>query len=429
MHPPMRTRSGSVLPAEINAWTGGWTFKGSTFDCGTGKHCIPKSSRLNGLVQIPETYLNLGGDFFYQGFVIVAKDKELPAERADNLGSKRFTATWNSSAWVVDNPSTNNPYRLGSILEQWKELHKDEPEAYAKVCLVSNGDKANNYGSDENGVYYLGARAWQDSFTGLWHYSYSVHNRDNYTPEADVNSGAVKLRIQTCPKARWDLGLATETPKSFDIDAYPDNDWVGKTITVGQNTFLEFTAPLTGPANAISWNTIRAFSFGSDAAPVKGNVEIHTEEGKIVSLQNWVPGRLTNTPWNGGCGSSGFQLFSGDEATLGEPNFRLTSTGHTVGQWVSFHVSTLQGFTLCGPCRSFTDAGTEILLVNVLVKNAPFAVLECVIPNDPALEGVTWYAQTLTVTFGTGGCGSNPTLEFTDGMKIYLGNNVINCPQ
>jgi hypothetical protein len=233
-------------PTEVDPWLGKWTSQCSHFDRGEPPVPPPAdcdnirsftSSQAQALgpvghrVNLDDDDLNHpGANFWYQGMYVIAGEPE--ADRDNNMVSRQFTATWNGSAWAFAAVSGQT---TGTILQRW-----------------SGATIASNTNGVDDGRVYVGV-AVTGPTAGLYHYEYSIHNRDNAR-----GVGGVHIPVSATAQVQ-NAGF-----HDFDHDA--TTDW---TFTRTATEIVFDT-----PANPIEWNTIYSFRFDSDAAPQPGTLDL-----------------------------------------------------------------------------------------------------------------------------------------------------------
>ncbi|HND55446.1 MAG TPA: hypothetical protein PLV92_23690, partial [Pirellulaceae bacterium] len=233
---------------EINPWTGLWNPVCSHFDRGEPPVASPNdcngqrslsSSQANALLpvghrmRVLDSDLNIpGATFAFQGMYTTQGEAE--ANRGDNLGWRRFTATYSMAVnrWNLAASGSLNP---GSILNAWTG---------ATVTSNTNGT--------DDGRFYVAVKVTGPT-NGIYHYVYAVQNRDN-------SRAALAFRIPTCPTA-----IVSNT-YFHDVDQDGTNQW----IFAQAPTELSFSTP----SNYLKWNTVFTFAFDSDAAPIAGSVTL-----------------------------------------------------------------------------------------------------------------------------------------------------------
>jgi hypothetical protein len=232
-------------PAEIDPWLGIWDPVGSHFDQGfppvSGpaamdgvRSTINAPNNLFGRVNIQESDLGAAGATYYYGLYVVVTTEPGGANRDNNFVNREFVPTFTNS-WSFANASASVTQPM---LNNWTG---------ATIETVGNGN--------DDGQFYVAAKVeGPDAVTGLYHYEYVVHNRDN-------SRGAASVRLSKSP-------TATISNLYFgDIDQNVSNDW---SISVSSNEI----AFLAGGGNAIEWNTMYNFAFDSTEAPTPTTVSI-----------------------------------------------------------------------------------------------------------------------------------------------------------
>jgi hypothetical protein len=233
-------------PAEIDPWLGIWDPVGSHFDQGfppvSGpaamdgvRSTINAPDSLFGRVNIQESDLGAAGATYYYGLYVVVTTEPGGANRDNNFVNREFVPTFSGSSWSFANASASVTQPM---LNNWTG---------ATIETVGNGN--------DDGQFFVAAKVeGPDAVTGLYHYEYVVHNRDN-------SRGAASVRLSKSP-------TATISNLYFgDIDQNAGNDW---SISVSSSEI----AFLAGGGNAIEWNTMYNFAFDSTEAPTPTTVSI-----------------------------------------------------------------------------------------------------------------------------------------------------------
>jgi hypothetical protein len=229
-------------PAEIDPWLGIWNPVGSHFDQGFppvsgpsamdgSRSSINPPNDLFARVNIQESDLGVAGADYYYGLYVVVKTEAGGANRDNNFVNRQFVPSFNgtSGTWSFSDASASVTQPM---LANWSG---------ANVTTGGNGN--------DDGQFYVGVKVTgPDPVTGLYHYEYALHNRDN-------SRAAASFRLPKDPSA-------TISNVYFgDIDQNAGNDW---TVSITSNEI----AFLASGSNALEWNTIYNFAFDADFAPV-----------------------------------------------------------------------------------------------------------------------------------------------------------------
>ena len=421
-------------PDEVNPWTGVWSPCGSQFDRGEPPVALAQQTdgarslssaqagALNAVwahvVRVRDADLNVPGSlFYYQAqYVIpswtqISTTSPIPnpasvvgmllnepdANRTNNVGSRPFTAVWTGATWSITNPASAILY--GSILQRW-----------TGATVTSNTN-----GVDDGRLYVAVKVTGPSATTGLYHYEYGVHNRDNFR-------GVNAFRLPVCP------GAQVLNAAFHDIDTNAGNDW---TISVGA-TEIAFTAPATNPLN---WNSLFNFWFDSDAAPVAGSILLDQAAAgpgaAQVSVSSTIPAGLYNQNLGPGCGiPSAPSLFAGGSpprATLGNGTFSLKTAGNAPSALVALFISGAPGSVdLGGGCTLYSSSLLSVFTLASGVCDATgLFTWPIPVPSDPALEGISPDLQ--VAAFASPGAYLG-TLNLTNGLRVRVGSATTNCP-
>ncbi|MCI0587107.1 MAG: hypothetical protein L0323_09740 [Planctomycetes bacterium] len=407
-------------PAEINPWSGVWNPVCSHFDRGEPPVASPNdcnglrslsssqasalNAGVNHRIRVLDADLNVPGASFYaQAQYVVLGEAE--SKRDDpafplgaNLGSKTFTPTWNGSAWAV---TTGTTLMAGSVLKRWSG---------ATVTSAANGLPS----SPDDGRVYVGHKVTGPGPSGLHHYEYAFHNRDN-------SRGISAFRIPICAEASFsNAGFR-------DIDGDAGNDW-----GLARNP-TEIVVS-TG-ANPLLWNTIYNVWFDSDAAPAAGSLvldEFLAGPGSpSFAVSASAPTGLFNVNLGPGCGapSAPSLLASGSppRAILGNASFGVTTSGHPPGAPVGLFALAPGGPTdLGGGCALYSSGLPGAFPLSVGTANGLGTLSWSLpIPADSALEGLSLDLQAVALVPGGAYLGA---FNLTNGLRVRAGNSIPGCP-
>jgi hypothetical protein len=400
-------------PSEVDPWLGTWVPQCSYFDRGNpevppAQQCDSVRSLTQTQAQALNTAIGLamrlhdddlvvpGATFYYQsGYLIPGEAESL---RGNNIGSRRFTATWSASSgqWTLaDGPD----YLLGTILQRWSG---------ASIDSSSNGT--------DDGRYYVAIKVTGPT-DGLYHYEYAVHNRDN-------NRGMGAFRIPVCAAAQvLNFGF-------HDVDRDALTDWTAARV----GSEIVFQTQAVGP-NPLRWNSIYNFWFDSDAAPQAGTVLLDQYDigpgALTVGVASTTPSGVFNQNLGAGCGYPSAPLLYATgtpaRASLGNATFGLRSSGNPSGVACAFVLGTAPGTTVIAPgCTAYTaNPGALLGPLMTFADGAGVAAMPLAVPADPILEGSQLDFQ--MVAFAPGGAlfgGFN----LSNGLRIRVGNLVSSCP-
>ncbi len=396
-------------PQEIDPWLGEWSRFCSHFDMGEpavsppqdcdgvrsltvpmAQALLPVGHRIN----IPDSEFLVSGDFYYQGYYVIRGEPEL--ERENNWGSRKFNPSWNGNKWSTPSTST---FANGSVLNRWSG---------ATVTSVKNGN--------DDGRIYVGVKV-TGPVEGLYRYEYAVQNRDNY-------SGIESFSIPVCPDARvLNAGFS-------DIDDEAVNDW---NIAVN-GTSIDFST--TG--NPLRWNTIYNFWFDSDAAPVTASADLVQFAGGLggtgtLSVSTSTPQGLYNVYLGDGCASGDFPLLyaigSPPQATLGNPNFGLESSGNDPSQPHLVVAASADGSVALGGSCTQWFAGSigsgAFVFAMTTTDGSGVATYNFAVPSSPSFEGT--HANFQGAGFELGGPFAG-LANLTNGLRVRLGDAISDCP-
>lgn len=396
-------------PQEIDPWLGIWDPICSQFDKGEPPVSPPQdcdgirslstsmAQALNPIghrINVLDQDLIVDGLFYYQGYYMVEGEAE--GLRGDNLGSRRFSPTWNGSAWSV--PSIAGDFQQGSILDRWNG---------ATVTSSANGT--------DDGRVYVAVRVTGPT-NGLYHYEYAIHQRDNA-------GGIESYSIDVCPDARI-LNVGTHAPEGVGVAPFSAN------VSAGNVTFSNLATPQP-------WNTVYNVWFDSDAAPISGDIVLGQANSgpsaPTFNVSTTVPGDLPNVYLGDGCPTGLPDLYATGTpaaATLGNATFGLESSGNQPSSLNVLWISILPGSTsLGGGCTQWFGGAlgdaSNWLWASTTSDGSGVASYALPIPNDPGLEGIDLIFQ---------GAGANPggplfgSVDLTNGLEVRVGDNVATCP-
>ena len=398
-------------PGELDPWLGTWVPICSHFD--HGNPLVPVAQQCDGIRSLTQTQAGVlnqqigdamrvydddltpaGATFSYQaGYLVPGEADSL---RANNIGSRQFTPTWNGTTWSLgDGPS----FLPGTILQRWTG---------ATIDSASNGA--------DDGRYYVAVKVTGPT-NGLYHYEYAVHNRDN-------GRGMGAFRVPVCPDAQvLNLGF-------HDFDRSALTDWTAAKV----GAEIVFQTPGVNP-NPLKWNSIFNFWFDSDAAPQTGNVVLDqyaVGPGALtVNVPSTTPSGVYNQYLGAGCGIPNAPALHAtgtpDRALIGNASFALRSSGNPAGVPCAFLLMTMPGSTpLGGGCTAWTsDVSTLLGPVLALSDGAGVASIPLGVPNDPSLEGLNLDFQMLNVVSGGALFGA---FNATNGLRVRIGNLITSCP-
>lgn len=367
-------------PDEIDPWNGTWTAACSHFDKGeppvpAPQDCDGNRSLTNGMVnalgpvahrvRVLDQDLNFeNATYYYQGYYVVRAEAE--ALRTDNLGSKRFTPTWNAGGnfWSITTNDANITY--GSILQRW-----------SGATVTSNTN-----GSDDGRVYV--AVKVTGPLNGVYHYEYAIHNRDN-----KGGVGGFRLPMPAC---------ATIANFGFDdIDTDSANNWV----VTRTATEAYFTAANNN--NPIKWNSFYNIWFDSNAAP-STNALCQIDEFVVTAgaasftMPTTAPTNLPFTTFGTGTpGCDGVHNMCANSASyVGNTNFTLIADrapALTTGLGIATDAglaSGLDSFGLGFILYNDFALATEVYSFDFNVDANGTATAAAPIANDPGLIGKTY---------------------------------------
>lgn len=400
-------------PEEVDPWLGTWDPVCSHFD--RGNPPVAPSQQCDGIRSLDgnqASVLNQGiGDamrvhdddlvvpgavFYYQAGYLIPHEAD--ALRGDNLGSRRFSATWNGSTQQWDLADSSS-FLQGSVLQQW---------AGASIDSNSNGP--------DDGRYYVAVKVTGPT-GGRWHYEYAVQNRDNLR-------GMGAFRVPVCADAQvTNFGF-------HDVDRQPLTDWTA--AKVGNE--IVFAVNPVNPS-PLRWNTVFNFWFDCDAAPLAGTVlldQYAIGPGALaVTVPSTTPSGLWNQNLGAGCGTGPAPWLHavGGPARAAIPNgtFALRAAGNPAGAPCGFFLSTVAGATpLGGGCTAWSgDVLSLVGPLSVLADAGGVATLALPVPNNPSLEGQALDFQMMNVVPGGALLGS---LNLSNGLRVRIGNLIAGCP-
>ncbi|HYN63047.1 MAG TPA: hypothetical protein VES36_00465, partial [Candidatus Limnocylindrales bacterium] len=222
---------------EWNPFTDEWEACGSFFD-GLPVDCLrdEDGSGFGAVDHRLEAFdydLNLpGATYFFEANYLVQQD----VDKANNIGSRITTMSWNGSAWSFSTPSTGS----GNVLVQGPAINR-----YGELRTTAG------LAPDDGNVVLAVQTA--DLGGGLWRYEYALYNWD-------LDRKVRSFSVPTC-------GSASDF-YFHDIDDQPSNDWV-PTVGGGNVTWSFPDVNLSGVkvAGPLSYATLYNFGFTSDVAP------------------------------------------------------------------------------------------------------------------------------------------------------------------
>jgi len=391
-------------PDEVDPWLGTWDKACSLFDRGfptvaapedcDGRRSLTRTAAaalgpVHSRVQVSDAELLAGGPLFFQGHYVVEGQAE--ALRADNLGSRGFTATWSGSAWDL---APGSPLLAGTVLLQWPG---------AEVTSATNGAL--------DGRVYCGLLV-SGPVEGFYRYEYALHNRDSAR-------GIGALRIPLCSGAR------VRAAGFRDADGDPASDW----SVARQANELVFAARTA----LLPWNTIHNFWFESDAAPADAALQLSAgappSRPSHFALPARAPLALHAVHTGPGCAlgvpPTLFPLGAPPRATLGNASFALGSSGNAAQQPSALYFTPGAGTGSFPPCT--LRLGPRPVLASLVTSDAAgLAVHPVPIPNDIGLEGRVFSLQALARRPGAGVLLSD--WELSDGLLVRVGDALAGCP-
>jgi hypothetical protein len=394
-------------PSEIDPWNGIWDPVCSHFDRGEPAVAPPldcngarsltsgQAAALGAVghrIRVLDADFNVSGAaFWFQGMYVI--ETEGDRVRDDNIASRAFTPIWTGASW---NLAESGAQTFGSVLTRWSG---------ASV-------KSNTNGTADGRLYVAVKTSGPDPSTGLYHYEYAVHNRDNAR-------GVSALRIPVCSGARvLNLGFG-------DIDQDAGNDWTAS--VVGDEIVF------TGAANPLEWNSLYNFWFDSDAAPVDDAVQLDPARpgpgGTFVAVISSAPLALPNVFLGAGCDfDAPPSLFANGAATLGNAGFALRSLGNTPGQPSFLRYSVASGSHVLGGCTRYLGPtpGLSFSGGSAPADGTGLVVFPAGVPNDVGLEGLSLQLQITSRDPGNGPVRGN--FDLSDGLRVRIGNAIPGCP-
>ncbi|MFN0206959.1 MAG: hypothetical protein ACKVS6_11710 [Planctomycetota bacterium] len=371
-------------PGEINPFLGTWTAACSHFDkgepaVGSPQDCDGVRSLTSGQasalgsvghrIRVEDGDFAIPGDFYYQGYYVVRSEAE--NKRGDNIGSRKFTPTWNGNSWGISTTDAGPTY--GSILQRW-----------SGATVTSNTNGA------DDGRVYVGVKVTGPT-NGIYHYEYAIHNRDN-----SRGVGGFRLPISQC---------TTITNFGFrDIDDDANNNW-----SMTQSA-TELTVSTTN--NPIRWNSFYNIFFDSNAAPVSGAVSLDQfaagAGASFFDVTTTIPGNLPFS--NFGIGTPGcdgeHHICANSAPFIGNANFQLrcdNAPASTLGLGIVSDVAIVGGLDAFGlGFITYNDfaLSTELLTFDFFSDANGLGIAPAPINNDVNLVGLTFYANALWVWTG-----------------------------
>jgi hypothetical protein len=399
-----------LAPAgEIDPWLGEWEATCSYFDQGVPSVGPPGDCNgqrsLNNAFGFTDTQARVqvrdqdlidptgNADFWYQCQYVVRGEPE--ANRTNNLGSKRFTASWSGNAWTLDTAA--DPLLAGTILGRWSG---------ATVTSATNGT--------DDGRVYVAVKV-TGPVQGFYRYEYALHNRDNLR-------GVDALRIPTCADARVvNAGFR-------DVDQDPVNDW---SFTRNPTEIVFDT-----PGNPLAWNTIYNFWFDSDAAPETMGLTLDAfAAGAGASsfvVSSTAPTGLYNVHLGPGCSTTAtppsiWAIGTPPQATIDNSSFGFGSAGNDPRALTLWVIDLTDGpLNLGGGCTYYGGALVAFVLAFNAADAGGVSTVVLDVPNDPTLEGATIVAQQFS--FRAAGGPISGLFDMSDGLRVRIGNLVGGCP-
>ena len=400
-------------PGEVDPWLGTWNPVCSHFDVGNppvapaqqcdgirsldGAQAAVLNQSIGDAMKVHDDDLDVAGaSFYYQAGYLIPFEGD--AVRGDNLGSRRFTATWNagSGQWDLADAS---PFQQGSVLQRWSG---------ASIASNSNGV--------DDGRYFVAVKV-TGPVDGRYHYEYAVQNRDN-------KRGMGALRIPVCAQAQ------VENFGFHDFDRVALSDWTA--AKVGAEIVFQVNPLSPSP---LRWNSLYNFWFDSDAAPTAGALLLDQYDigpGALsIAVSSTTPSGLWNQNLGAGCGSAGAPLLyaSGtpDQALIPNASFALRSSGNPAGAPCGFLLSTTPGAVVLGAgCTAWTgDLGSLLGPVATVADASGATTLPLAVPNTPSLEGQAFDFQLLNIAPGGAWLGA---INLSNGLRVRVGNLLAGCP-
>ncbi|MGB3967875.1 MAG: hypothetical protein WBO45_14170 [Planctomycetota bacterium] len=400
-------------PGEVDPWLGTWNPVCSHFDRGNppvapalqcdGIRSLDQAQAavlnqaIGDAMRVHDDDLDVpGATFWYQtGYLIPF---EADALRGDNLGSRQFTATWNTGSlqWDLVDASA---FQQGTVLQRW---------------TGATVDSGGNHPDD--GRYYVAVKVTGPT-DGRWHYEYAVHNRDNLR-------GMGALRIPVCAAA------VVSNFGFHDFDRQASTDWTAAKV----GTEIVFSVNPLSPS-PLRWNGVFNFWFDCDAAPLPAAVLLDQYAigpgALVVSVPSSAPSALWNQNLGAGCGNPGAPVLHGTgtppRASIPNATFALRSSGNPAGAACGFVASTVPGSTvLGGGCTAFTgDVLTLVGPIAVVADGSGAATLGLAVPANPSLEGLALDLQAMNLAPGGAFLGA---VNLSNGLRVRIGNLLASCP-
>jgi hypothetical protein len=392
-------------PSEIDPWLHMWNPVCSYFDKGDPAVAPPQDcdgirSLTTGMVSamgpvanrvhVSDADLNSSGSFYYQAQYVIRGEAE--TTRGDNLGSKRFTPSWNGNFWNITTNDANITY--GSILNRWSG---------ATVTSNTNGS--------DDGRLYVAVKVTGPT-NGLYHYEYAIHNRDN-----SRGVGAFRMAIAPC---------TTITNVGFrDVDQDATNDW-----TFAQ-TASEFSFSTMG--NPLHWNSIYNFFFDSNAAPLAGQGAVLDQfapgaGAASVTVTTTGPAGLPTASYGIGTpGCNGAHHICGNSApAIGNANFKLTCSNAPATSLGLCLVANAQDVSGSDPFQLGILLHLDLVLATDLQAMdfnsdaAGLGTANAPIPNNPNLVGNHYFGQAIWAWMAVQCTPSPFGLSSSDGLDIPI---------
>lgn len=231
--------------SEVNPHTGAWEACGSFFDA------VPVDCERDFVGDVPDAVTHRievldadlglpGATYYYECAYFVAGDDSLH----NNIGWRECTMTWEEDRfWNFETVGAQLAPAPGPVVAAWAD------------------DVDSTFVAPDDGIAFLGVKVTPAGPD--WHYEYALYNR---TCARGIRSFAVPI------------GGANLANVGFrDIDQDPANDW---TWTVGNGLITWSTDDwaVDPDAPALRYQTLFAFRFDADAAPVPASARMELFE-------------------------------------------------------------------------------------------------------------------------------------------------------
>ncbi len=395
-----------LAPAdEVDPWLGAWEATCSFFDAGLtpvpATQCDGQRSfsfaQSNSLgpvgnrVRVDDRDLigEPGTRYYYASQYVVRGEPE--AVRTNNIGSREFNPNWNGSSWSVP---TVGALLQGTVLQRWTG---------ATVSSNTNGTF--------DGRVYVAVKV-SGPVDGVYHYEYALHNRDSHR-------GVGEIRLPVC------AGADVQNVGFGDLDDDTANDW---SVTVEGGELV-----LSGPSNAVRWNTVYNVWFDSTAAPTAGAMTLVAADAGAgpgsFDVATTVPGSAYAVKTGDGCSDTtpAASLAANGLPSLGNNTFALLSEGLPAGAPLLLFGSPVAGTTPLGTCTLLLggNLGTDVLFLGTgAADGTGVGSIPLPIPNLSAIDGLTYDFQVIVVS------GSGPLFdvaELSDGLRVRFGALLTGC--